>query len=393
VNLVARAVSLLPADDPSRVDLLPNVRAVQGVGELEWVDHVLTEAVEAAATSGDRRLAANALVQRGFLRLFSGDDMKSSELLDVAERSIRVFEELDDHAALARAWRLVAQAQYLDRNLALCAASSERAYSHVVRVHDPYEEDEIVEWLLISHLLGPTYAGDAADRCERLLDETQKPSVRTRAFALATMAPLVLMQGEVARADELIAEARATMESAAETIWITRYWFSLGRLWRNQPDLAEAELRPGYDALRTMGERSHLSSLSHALANAVYMQRRYDEAEFLARECERVSRANDALSQIMWRSTLAKILARRGDHEAAERLGQEALALASDGDLYFGRAESHMDMAEIATLRSDTAAANAHLDHAIGDYRNKGNDFAADGAAERLRVLTADARS
>ena len=40
-------------------------------GDLSWADRVLTEAVEAAATSGDRRLAAHALVQRGFLRLFT----------------------------------------------------------------------------------------------------------------------------------------------------------------------------------------------------------------------------------------------------------------------------------------------------------------------------------
>ena len=72
VNLISRAVAMLPPDDPSRVELVPNVRVVQGMGgDLSWADRVLTEAVEAAATTGDRRLAAHALVQRGFLRLFT----------------------------------------------------------------------------------------------------------------------------------------------------------------------------------------------------------------------------------------------------------------------------------------------------------------------------------
>ena len=72
MNLISRAVALLPADDPLRVELVPNVRVVQGLsGDLAWADRVLTEAVEAAATTGDRPLAAQALVQRGLLRLFT----------------------------------------------------------------------------------------------------------------------------------------------------------------------------------------------------------------------------------------------------------------------------------------------------------------------------------
>ena len=72
VNLISRAVALLPPDDPLRVELVPNVRVVQGLAmDMTWADRVLTEAVEAAATTGDRRLAARALVQRGLLRLFT----------------------------------------------------------------------------------------------------------------------------------------------------------------------------------------------------------------------------------------------------------------------------------------------------------------------------------
>src|SRR5207247_2344103 len=74
VNLISRAVALLRADDPLRVELIPNLRVIQSlseVSELSWADRALTEAVEAAATTGDRRLAAHALVQRGLLRLFT----------------------------------------------------------------------------------------------------------------------------------------------------------------------------------------------------------------------------------------------------------------------------------------------------------------------------------
>ena len=116
MNLIARAAALLAPDDPLRVELVPNVRVVQGLGgDMRWADRVLTEAVEAAATTGDRRTAARALVQRGLLRLFTESDVTAEELIDAADRSIAVFEELGDDLGLARAWRLKAQAHYLAR--------------------------------------------------------------------------------------------------------------------------------------------------------------------------------------------------------------------------------------------------------------------------------------
>ena len=70
---MSRAAALLLPEDPLRVELVPNVRVDPGAGRgHELGEQVLTEAVAAAATKGDRRLAAQALVQRGFLRLFTG---------------------------------------------------------------------------------------------------------------------------------------------------------------------------------------------------------------------------------------------------------------------------------------------------------------------------------
>src|SRR5215217_2120778 len=173
VKLVSRAVALMSPDDPLRVELVPNVRGVQGSGaDMTWADRVLTEAVEAAATSGDRRLAAHALVQRGLLRLFTVSTVMPQELIDASERAISVFAELGDELGLARAWRLKAQAHYLGRNVGSCADASEKALEHVRRAGDAFEEREIIEWLVIALLLGPAPAPEAATRCERLLAET-----------------------------------------------------------------------------------------------------------------------------------------------------------------------------------------------------------------------------
>ncbi len=89
--------------------------------------------MEAAATTGDRRLAAHALVQRGLLRLFTDEEVTPAELLDVSDRAVAVFAGLGDDLGLARAWRLASQAHYLDRRPGLCVEVSGQALVHAWR--------------------------------------------------------------------------------------------------------------------------------------------------------------------------------------------------------------------------------------------------------------------
>ena len=296
VNLISRAVAMLSPADPLRVDLVPNVRAVQGITDLTWADRVLTEAVEAAATTGDRQLAAHALVQRGFLRLFNGAEVTPGELIDVSKRAIAAFDEFHDELGLARAWRLVAQAHYLDRDMQSCADASERALEHVRRAGDRFEEREIVEWLVITLLLGPAPAPDAIRRFERLLGEVGDDPF-LQAEILGGLAPLMAMQGRQAEADDIVARGGTIMEESGEWVWIVFFWRASIHLWRGDASAAEQELRPAYEMLKRIGEQSHFSSLAHALANVLYAQGLYADAEQMTRECEGASRPNDVHSR------------------------------------------------------------------------------------------------
>ena len=386
VNLISRAVALLPADDPLRVDLIPNVRAVQGMTDLAWADRALTEAVEAAATTGNRRLAASALVQRGFFRLFTEPELTPDELIEVAERAVIVFDDLGDELGLARAWRLVAQSHYLGRRLASCAEASERALAHARRVEDRFEEREIVEWLVIALLLGPAQVSEAARRCERLLQETVDNPL-LQAEILGGLAALMAMLGRADRADELSARSKATMGAHGESIWIVSFWLAFVHLWRGDPSGAECELRPAYDTLKRIGERSHFSSIAHELSNAVLLQGRYDEAEQLTRECEESSRPNDVHSQILWRSTRAKVLAHKGDLRAAERLARVAVAFAAESDFYPAHADALMDLGHVLELGGKSDAAAHAVQEAIRFYRLKGNLAQLERARAVLKEL------
>jgi DNA-binding SARP family transcriptional activator len=388
VNLISRSVALLAADDPFRVELVPNVRVVQGLGDLNWADRVLTEAVEAAATKGDRALAAHALVQRGLLRLFTDREVLPGELFDVAERAIAVFDELGDELGLARAWRLSAQAHYLDRRSRACAEASEVALVHARRANDPFEEREIVEWLVIALLLGPAPAPQALARCMDLLDERWEDPLLPAEIS-GSAAALAAMQGDALEAEALIERARAAMEDAGEWIWIVTFWFAFVRVWHGDAVAAEDELRPAYDALKRIGETSHFSSIAHALANALYMQGRYEEAEVLTGECEQASRPNDIHSQTLWRSIRAKALARRGELDDARRLGHDAVAFAATSDFLLAHADALSDLGEVYEVAGERQEATRALEGAIELYERKGNVLMANASRARLAVLVA----
>ena len=224
----------------------PTSASSQGL-DLTWADRVLTEAVEAAATTGDRRLAAHALVQRGLLRLFTDEEVTPRELLDVSERAVAVFESLGDELGLARAWRLASQAHYLDRRPGLMRRGLRSARSCMRGAPgDRFEEREIVEWLVIGLMLGATPAVEATSRCEQLLDEvSDDPELHAQLHA--ALAALAAMQGRFDEARASLERSKEMMAGLSEWIWIVAIWWgvrlSCGRTTSNGGGRAPAGVR------------------------------------------------------------------------------------------------------------------------------------------------------
>ena len=126
-------------------------------------------------------------------------------------------------------------------------------------------------------------------------------------------------------------------------------------------EIAEAAIRPAYETLKAMGEKARLSSRAAILAGIVYELGRYEEAMVLVDEAEASSAADDMEPQIWLRGVRAKVLARRGRFDDAEREARENARLAEETDwpAYTGMAWS--DLAEVLYLagRSDDAVVAA----------------------------------
>jgi hypothetical protein len=89
---------------------------------------------------------------------------------------------------------------------------------------------------------------------------------------------------------------------------------------------------------------------------------------------------------------MAKILARRGRREDAERLAREALDLLEGTDMLERRAYANESLAEVLRLAARRDEAASALAQAIALYEQKGNLVATDRARRSLGDLRKPAR-
>jgi tetratricopeptide (TPR) repeat protein len=254
------------------------------------------------------------------------------------------------------------------------------------RAGDQFEQVETIDWLGVTLVLGPTPAAEAVRKCESLLDEVAGDPMLELAV-LGPLAYLVGIQGKRKEADDLIARGRRILGELDDSVWLFSVMLGFYFAWASAPVAAERDLRPVYEGLKRIGEKSHLCSMATVLAQAVYAQGRYDEAEELAREAQQTAQPNDVHSHIVSRSTQAKVLARRGDFVPAEALAREAVAFAEESDFLHSRGDAFTDFAEVLRLAGrDEEAADA-LERAIEPYEQKGNVLAVARTRELLEEI------
>jgi ATP/maltotriose-dependent transcriptional regulator MalT len=177
------------------------------------------------------------------------------------------------------------------------------------------------------------------------------------------------------------------MADHGEKLWRLSIEIASVPLRAGDPIRAERELRPSYDGLKRMGEKTHFSTLAELLSNAVYMQGRYKEAEKLTEECEQAARSNDVHAQIRWRAIRAKVMARRGEFESADKLACEALTFAAESDFLNDHADALVDHAQVLRLGGRREEASSAVESAVALYEQKGNVASAAKARELLDEL------
>jgi DNA-binding SARP family transcriptional activator len=355
------------------------------VGELGRAERLLGR-VAAAAAGHQRDLELHALIERGLVRFFIGTGTGVNEHARFAEEAIAELDALGHHSGLAGAWFLLGMVPWMRCRLAEAGRAFERARAHARAAGERRKEGQILEYLAASHLFGPTPVNEAIVRCERLLAEAAGRRSYEILFALAG---LRAMRGEFGTARELLRRSERTMVELGLTLELARQGELGGmiELLAGNPVAAERELRPGFELLSEAGERGLLSSRAAELADVLYLQARYDEAERLTETTENLADAEDVHPQVRWRAVRAKALARRGALDQAEGLAREAVALSAETDSIDSlQAGSRMDLAEVLLLAGRAAEAVAPAEEARDLYERKENAV----MAARARVLLSE---
>jgi hypothetical protein len=162
-------------------------------------------------------------------------------------------------------------------------------------------------------------------------------------------------------------------------------WGCVIELMADDPVRAEESMRPGYELLEQADEKAYLSTMACHMGEAAYRQGRSEEAARYAEIAESLGASDDAVTQMGWRQLRAKLLADRGDHDLAERLAREAVAVGAETDALTWHGDALVDLAYVLRTGGRENDADAALEDAIALYERKG----ATALVERARRLAA----
>jgi class 3 adenylate cyclase/tetratricopeptide (TPR) repeat protein len=376
-NLLERAVALLPSDDARRLRLLPRLgRALTEAGRLRAADAVLEEAVETARAMGEEAVAVDASVALATLRLHISPEQSLGQqgVWHLLDEAIPFYMERGDEAGLAHALSARGNLQFWRGEAAAAIDDLTSAARHARDAGEWAQEVDSLAYVLMAMLLGPTPVGEALARVEELWAVAERNRALT-VHVLRVQAHLEAMQERFSAARDLIAQAKALGEELGLHLTSARIAFQSGpiELLAGDAAAAERELRAAYDTLERIENWGHLASIVPPLADALFALGRDDEGLGLTEFAERLTVPEDVDGQVGWRRVRAKLLARRGEIDAAERLAREATAMSSATDYLDLRAQAHADLAAVLRMVGRSADATEALEEAIRLHEAKGN--------------------
>jgi class 3 adenylate cyclase/tetratricopeptide (TPR) repeat protein len=383
-SLLGRATDLLTDGDPELPSLLTLLgSATFDAAKLRPALEILRRAQRAAAAAGQRGAELRARMNELYILIFGDPEQQTGAALAEAEAAIAELQQLDDAAALASAWGVVAQVGNMRIDDALWKEGAGHALECARRAGLRREAAEATRTLVAALAYGATPVEEAIARAEEALADF--PEERPGEVLLAM---LYAFAGRAREAERAIELRRHTLLELGQRMQHARHSMHVGwiSLLAERPERAEQELRAGAELLDAAGERAWLSTVAAVLAEVLFRLERDDEAEEWTQRSEQAASPEDALSQAMWRSTRAKVLARRGEAEQAVRLSAEAVEQARRGDNLHLFGDCLSDRAEVLRLLERGDEARPFLEEALAAYTRKG----IVPSIERTRTLLAE---
>ncbi|HWO81860.1 AAA family ATPase [Gaiella sp.] len=373
-GLFGRASRLLPAGDPARAHVLVQlVEALMDAGLNPAALQALDELESAAIV--DEVTRAHAVLCRGEIELQLASTTRAVEHLHALARAgIELFAEHDDDQALLRACWVSYLTSMTTGHSRAAGEAIDRLGVLADRLSHPLA-GRLPGMRAMNLAWGPTPVPEALEATGALLREVQDDPA-TEPFVLAGHAYLLAQARDIVSARAALTRMREIAERQGQRLVLWASWGqNVGRteLLAGDPERAEAALRPSWEALRDAGSLAFSSTLAGQLGHALVELGRADEGAAFAEIARDAAGEADVLSQVLWRSALARALALQGNGEHPRSLADEAVALAASTEWPNVLADTLIDRARVAMLAGDPARAEEDVERATVIYVAKGN--------------------
>lgn len=386
-GLWERAVALLDHDDRDRLKLLPELGfALLGEGDGGRAETIFKEAATAATTPQDVDVVMHARV--GLAEINFAPERGLAE----AKEAIELFEASGDHAGLTRAWRLRAFTYGSKCDPRAWLQALEQACHHARLAGWSRAEAGYVATLAQYGIWTSMPITDAIPYAEGLLERVTGYKLE-EAKVLAYIATFHAFREEFDEARQLMVESRRRLDELGEESTLTYFsrqppYIAMTYLLADDPISAERELRHGLELLEPVvrGREPLMARMAAFLAMTLYLRGEYVETARLV-QVARQYEHGDCAPRFLRRAVQAKLLARAGEFQRAERLARSAVAVTDGTDLISQRADLLLDLAEVLDMAGRRNEARDPRREALALYEKKGNLV----GAKRARAALADA--
>jgi len=286
---------------------------------------------------------------------------------------------------LALYWATVAREAWFRCRAEETAAACELALAHAERAGSPRRAREAASWMSISSVFGPIPVPEAIERVERIR-ELGRGSVLSEADSSVCIGMLAGLQGDFERGRALVRTGVATFREAG--LAVSAAGMSMGEAWVEYwaGDRAASEdvLRSSLQVLERVDDRGFRPTVALQLAELLYQENRFDEAEALCGTGRAYTTPSDLVNFVYLDMIEGGMRAWRGEHAEAEDLVRRAVTLAETTDFYWLRGASLLRLAEVHALAGRTLEASAEAAEGLASLHAKGDVVNAALARERL---------
>jgi tetratricopeptide (TPR) repeat protein len=279
----------------------------------------------------------------------------------------------------------VARSLWKDGKLAQGDDVAGLAAEHARRAGDSGMVARIVGNLIYSAVVGRAPTSTALQRCDAYAPDLERTKVG-RARLAEARGLLHARRGDVEVGRALLAEAREIyfdLAMEADAAALSQSSADV-ELLAGDCLAAERQLRTGFEALDSLGERHWLPSIAARLAKVLHALGDDVEAERFTSIAELGAVEDDVVALADARGARANVLMGQGNWTDAERVAMEALHLMADTDLLEDHAAALIDLGTVWRGAGRAAEAAEVVQRALHLYEEKENLVAAGWARDLL---------